>query len=130
MIYDYMGNEVAGGDSFDFNDYIYSNVAYDINTGLKVLYLTGDTTGMSKDVKKNMSWSLDDQSGTCTVKWQGQSSAILPKKNYSLHHSKALSMKSQTSSLPQPRRVKQFQKQALRHLPLPLPVLSHHCQAL
>lgn len=85
-IYDYQGNVVPLAESFDYNKYIYGDTGllYDSMTGLKVLYLSGDMSGMSGDVKKDMTWSFDGQTGTCTVKWQGSSSQALIKKNYSL----------------------------------------------
>ena len=57
--------------------------------GLPVLYLTGDTTGMSKDVKKTLDYSCTDaagnaHTGTCTVKWQGNTSVNYEKKNYTI----------------------------------------------
>lgn len=83
-MYDYQGNLITDRNSFNFHDYIYANTGQNIYTGLKVLYLSGDTTGMSGDVKKNMSWSFGNQTGTCTVKWQGSSSLAFAKKNYSV----------------------------------------------
>lgn len=66
-------------------DYSFDPTVY----GLPVLYLTGDTTGMSKDVKKTMNYSCQDaagnaHSGTCTQKWQGSSSIAYEKKNYTI----------------------------------------------
>ena len=73
-LYDYQGNIILTDESFDYTKYIYANSGLDVNTGLKVLSLTGDTTGMTGDVKKDMSWSFNGDSGQCTVKWQGSSS--------------------------------------------------------
>ncbi len=53
-------------------------------TGLNVLYLEGDMTGISKDDKVNLTYTYLGQSGTCTLKWQGQGSLLVPKKNYSI----------------------------------------------
>ena len=83
-IYDYQGNKIPLAEAFDYTKYIYANTGFNENTGLKVLYLSGDTTGMSGDVKKNMDWSFNGQTGSCTVKWQGSSSLGLAKKNYSV----------------------------------------------
>lgn len=83
-LYDYQGNIILTDESFDYTKYIYANSGLDVNTGLKVLSLTGDTTGMTGDVKKDMTWSFNGESGQCTVKWQGSSSLQLTKKNYSL----------------------------------------------
>lgn len=71
-------------DVFDYNNYIYQFSGLGIYTGLKVLYLDGETVGMDGDTKKNMTWTFNGSSGTCTVKWQGSSSLAWPKKNYSL----------------------------------------------
>ena len=84
ILYDYKGNVWPDVDVFNYMDYEYENTWYNAYTGLKVLYLNGDTEGMSGDVKKNMSWSFDGNSGTCTVKWQGSSSLTFPKHNYSI----------------------------------------------
>lgn len=52
--------------------------------GLPVLYLNGDTTSMTKDNAVSMDYQYKDRSGTCTVKWQGNSSLAYPKKNYTV----------------------------------------------
>lgn len=57
--------------------------------GLPTLHLTGDTSGMSKDVKKTLTYSCkdaagNDRTGTCTVKWQGNTSVNYEKKNYTI----------------------------------------------
>ena len=51
---------------------------------LPVLYLSGDTNGMSKDNAVTLSYVYGDKSGTLTCKWQGNSSLSFPKKNYTL----------------------------------------------
>lgn len=56
---------------------------------LPVLSITGDFTGMSKDVKKKLHAVYEDKSGIkfdsdCTLKWQGGSSISYPKKNYNM----------------------------------------------
>ena len=56
---------------------------------IPVLTLTGDTSGMSKDVEKTLSYSCKDKNGTtrtgsCTLKWQGNSSLSYEKKNYTV----------------------------------------------
>lgn len=48
------------------------------------LYLTGDTTGMSKEVAVTLSWVYGENSGSCTLKWQGSSSIAWAKKNYTI----------------------------------------------
>lgn len=52
--------------------------------GLPILYLTGDTAGMTKDDKVTLDYVYGERSGTCTVKWQGSSSLTYPKKNYTV----------------------------------------------
>lgn len=52
--------------------------------GLPVLYLTGNTTGMSKDSAVSMDYVYGERSGTASVKWQGSSSLAYPKKNYTI----------------------------------------------
>lgn len=64
------------------------------NCGLPVLYLDGDTEGMSKEDKKTLTYKLTSHkgvgqvmaSGTCTCKWQGSSSVAndYPKRNYTI----------------------------------------------
>lgn len=53
-------------------------------SGIPVLELTGDTSGMTKDNKVTLNYSIFDRAGTCTVKWQGSSSARYGKKNYTV----------------------------------------------
>ena len=52
--------------------------------GLPALYLTGDTTAMSKDNAVSLNYVYGDRSGTASVKWQGSSSLEHPKKNYTI----------------------------------------------
>lgn len=57
--------------------------------GLQVLYLTGDTSGMSKENAVSLDYVYGERSGTATVKWQGSSSLAYPKKNYTIKFDKA-----------------------------------------
>lgn len=57
--------------------------------GLPILYLTGDTSAMTKDTKVTLNYVYGDRSGTCTVKWQGNSSLAWEKKNYTITFDKA-----------------------------------------
>lgn len=57
--------------------------------GLPMLYLTGDTTGMTKDSAVTLDYAYGDLSGTCTCKWQGSSSIAYPKKNYTIKFDEA-----------------------------------------
>ena len=52
--------------------------------GMTTLYLEGDMTGMTKDDAVELSWKYGDMSGTASVKWQGSSSIMLEKKNYTI----------------------------------------------
>ena len=52
--------------------------------GLPIVYLTGDTTSMTKDNAVPMQYVYGDKSGECEVKWQGSSSIRWPKKNYTI----------------------------------------------
>lgn len=52
--------------------------------GLPMLYLTGDTAGMTKDNAVDLAYVYGDLSGTASVKWQGSSSLSWPKKNYTI----------------------------------------------
>lgn len=58
-------------------------IAYE-EYGLPVLYLTGDTSQMTKDNAVTLDYIYGDMSGTATVKWQGSSSIRWPKKNYTV----------------------------------------------
>ena len=57
--------------------------------GLPILYLTGDTTGMSKDDAVTLNYVYGERSGSCTLKWQGSSSIGYPKKNYTIQFDNA-----------------------------------------
>ncbi len=80
------GSKGGKGDKGDpGKDYAFDPTAY----SLPILYLTGDTTGMSKDVEATLTYECEDKdgnakSGTCTVKWQGSSSLAYAKKNYTV----------------------------------------------
>lgn len=63
----------TGGSTFDPTAY-----------GLPVLYLTGNTAGMSKDKAVTLDYVYGEHSGTASVKWQGSSSIVYPKKNYTI----------------------------------------------
>lgn len=51
---------------------------------LPILALTGDTSAMTKDNAVTLDYEYGDRSGSCTVKWQGNSSLAYPKKNYTI----------------------------------------------
>lgn len=52
--------------------------------GLPVVALIGDVSAMSKENAVTLDYIYGDLSGTCTVKWQGNSSLAYPKKNYTI----------------------------------------------
>ena len=54
------------------------------NYSLPILYLTGDTTGISKDNAVDLTYTYEDKTGSCTLKWQGSSSLSYPKKNFTI----------------------------------------------
>ena len=64
---------IGGGEKFDPEAW-----------GLPVLYLTGDTTTMTKDNAVELLYTYGSKSGTCTMKWQGSSSVAYLKKNYTI----------------------------------------------
>lgn len=51
---------------------------------LPVLYLTGDISSMTKENAVTLTYTYGDRSGTCTLKWQGQSSLAWAKKNLTI----------------------------------------------
>lgn len=55
---------------------------------LPVMHVYGDTTGMTKDVEKSLTYVFKSKSkqipGFCTMKWQGSSSIQYDKKNYTI----------------------------------------------
>lgn len=51
---------------------------------LPVLNLFGSTTGMSKDNEATLDYKYGEHEGACSVKWQGSSSIMYPKKNYTI----------------------------------------------
>lgn len=57
---------------------------------LPVLYLSGDTTGMTKDDAVTLDYWFMGNTGTCTVKWQGSSSQRYVKKNYTIKFSNGM----------------------------------------
>ena len=63
-----------------FNKLKFDPSAYNI----PLLYLTGDTTGMTKENSVTLAWTYGEDSGSCTLKWQGDSSLTYAKKNYTI----------------------------------------------
>ena len=61
--------------------------------GLPVVWLYGDTTGMSKDDAVDLLYDYDGRSGVVSVKWQGSSSINYAKKNYTFKFDTAFEAK-------------------------------------
>lgn len=73
---------VAGESKFDASKY-----------NIPIVYLTGDTSAMTKDNAVTLNYKYGDLSGTCTCKWQGSSSLSWPKKNYTIKFDNAFEAK-------------------------------------
>lgn len=76
-------------------DYSFNPTGY----GLPVLYITGNTTGMTKDNEVTLSYKCEDKdgnmkTGSCTMKWQGSSSIAYEKKNYTIKFDNAFEVVS------------------------------------
>ena len=78
----------AVGDELDeIKDLIESKSGELVNV-IPVLYLVGDVSQMSKDVRSQLQYTFVDsmnhtqRTGWCDAKWQGDSSLSYPKKNY------------------------------------------------
>ena len=52
--------------------------------GLPIVYFEGDITAMNKDNAVTLNYRYGERSGTCTLKWQGSSALLFPKKNYTV----------------------------------------------
>ena len=61
--------------------------------GLPVLEFNGDITGMNKDNSVTLAYTYGDRTGSCTLKWQGNSSLKYPKKNYTVKFDNAFEAK-------------------------------------
>jgi len=73
-----------GGETKDFETAVHVS-SFDFNgCGLPVVYFNGDFTGISKDDKVTVEYIYGERSGTCSLKWQGTSSLLFPKKNYTV----------------------------------------------
>ena len=74
----------TGTDLSPTNIKFYYEYVPEVLQELPVLYLDGDTTGMSKDTAVTLDYSIFGQTGTCSCKWQGSSSQRYIKKNYTI----------------------------------------------
>lgn len=75
----------------DTKQYIDWKVTNNVNYsayGLPVLYLFGNTDLISKDNAVILNYEYGFHRGTASVKWQGSSSLIYPKKNYTIKFDK------------------------------------------
>lgn len=63
------------------------------NFKLPVLYLNGNTAGMSKDNAVSLDYEYKGRKGKASVKWQGSSSLSYPKKNYTIKFDEAFEAK-------------------------------------
>lgn len=61
--------------------------------GLPVVWLYGDTTGMSKDDAVDLLYEYNERSGIVSVKWQGATSLNYDKKNYTFKFDTAFEAK-------------------------------------
>ena len=77
-------------DILDGNTAIAASTKFDPTVyRLPILYLTGSTTGMTKENAVTLSYVYGDNSGSCTLKWQGSSSLAWDKKNYTIKFASA-----------------------------------------
>lgn len=75
-------NATESGAAFDYAAY-----------GLPVLEFNGNISAMSKDVAVDLTYKYGDRTGSCTLKWQGSSSIVYPKKNYTVKFDTAFEAK-------------------------------------
>lgn len=80
----YLVEGAIGGNVADFE---YSKY------GLPVLDLVGNTNGISKDDAVTLAYTYKDMTGTCTLKWQGSSSLMWEKKNFTIKFDNAFEAK-------------------------------------
>lgn len=79
------GEKGEKGEKGDPGTVVFDPAAY----GLPVLVLTGDVSAMSKDNAVTLEYAYGELRGSCTVKWQGNSSLSYPKKNYTVKFDQA-----------------------------------------
>lgn len=60
-------------------------VKFDASTySMPILKLKGNTTEMTKENAVDLEYEFEGRTGTCSCKWQGNSSLTFPKKNYTI----------------------------------------------
>ena len=108
MLYRYVGTETgySSGSLYYYNGSKWARVGTGSSNSnkLPVLYLTGDTSEMNKEVRSNLQYTYVDsmnneqRTGWCDAKWQGDSSIGYPKKNYTFrfYHDSSYGRKDKT----------------------------------
>lgn len=99
-VFGFWGGESRTFDNFTFRLYLVEgavggNVAdFEYSKyGLPVLDLVGNTNGISKDDAVTLAYAYKDMTGSCTLKWQGSSSLMWEKKNYTIKFDNAFEAK-------------------------------------
>ena len=88
-LYIYISEGEYGVEDYDiieFNPYNFKEtvVTPRLTVGLPILSLSGSMYGISKENTVNLNWQYGDNSGACTLKWQGSSSVSYSKKNFTI----------------------------------------------
>lgn len=79
-------NEFGGIDNL-INDS--RNIANYQGYEIPILYLMGDASQISKETSVSLNYSFGERVGGCSLKWQGSSSILFPKKNYTIKFDEA-----------------------------------------
>lgn len=90
------GHEVSGiatpGAVVNYVDDVTKNLGTTVDIlsqyGLPILKITGDNSVLEKENYHEMNYEYGDMSGTCEMKWQGNSSLAYDKKNYTIKFDK------------------------------------------
>ena len=74
--------------AFPYNTFLSNRNYYENEWGIPILELTGTMEGMTKKISNDFTYryaSADARfSGNCSMKWQGSSSSVYPKKNFTV----------------------------------------------
>lgn len=81
---DDMPNFIKDTVKFDYEKYAVPTDYYGADLSIPIVYFDGDISEMSKDNAVTLNYKYKDKTGTCTLKWQGNSSLKYPKKNYTV----------------------------------------------
>ena len=76
----------------DVESIVDKNVDYSAY-GLPVLEIDGDISKMDKNNSVTLNYTYGEMTGKCTLKWQGSSSLVYPKKNYTIKFDKSFEAK-------------------------------------